>query len=132
MSKQAVFWLLLLAGGGVAAYAYRGPISERLGLQELSLARAKAIRLAMDARNLDRYESNATVIENRMATSTGKIQRGVWEADKKNADTWVVRYVFREDGKKLGFFFSVDFHTLEVEQLKRLDTDTDVGPGMPR
>jgi hypothetical protein len=132
MSKQAWFGLLLLAAGGVAVYAYRDPISEKLGLQQFSPSRAKAIRLAMDANNLDRYESNAAVIENRLATSTGEIQRGAWEADRKNTDTWLVRYLYSEDGKKLGFFFSVDFRTLEVVQLKRLDTQSDVEPGLPR
>lgn len=132
MSKQAWVWILLLAGGGVALYANWESISEELGLRELSPSHARAIRLAKDGYNLDNYQTNSEVIENRLATSIGEIQRGVWEAEPKDSDTYLVRYVFREDGKKLGFFFSVDMRTREVVELKRLDAYSDVAPGIPR
>jgi len=133
VSKQAWFWILLLVGCGVAVYANWEAIAEGLGLRELSPSRAKAIRLAMDANNLDSYQTNAEVIENRLAISTGEIERGIWEAEPgKVPDTYLVWYVFHEDRKKLGYFFSVDLRSLEVVQLERLDTLGDVAPAIPR
>ncbi|MBL9078340.1 MAG: hypothetical protein JNL08_12595 [Planctomycetes bacterium] len=79
--RDAFFLLLVLGGGGYAAYTHWDVIAEKLSFADLSPARLKAIDLAKDSSDLGQGFTNWQYLQTRARRGEITLQGEPWSAE---------------------------------------------------
>jgi len=120
--RDAVILLLLLSGGVYYGSTHWEEIKEKLGLDDLTPGRIKAIELTKQQFTFDRYRQNGILIQER--THSGEIlcAQDPWQAQRVRDNHFIVVCSFREDGKDHHRRFEVDVGSGAVVDLGEAPT----------
>jgi hypothetical protein len=116
MEKRDAFLLLVLAGAAAyGVHANWDTLRVKLGLDDLSPDRVKAIRLAKDAFTFASTTANWVVLRDRAANGEIKVESEPWRAVERTATTYRVTCTWTEDGQQHVHVFAVDIGRSSVE-----------------
>jgi hypothetical protein len=123
--RDKLVLLLLLAGAGWAGYEHWDTIVAKLGLDDLSPGRVKAIDLAKRDLTFERVRSNQLVLDERVRLGEIVATEHAWSAVRIGGGRFLVTYDYKERGVAQKYQFEVDTATNAV-------TLVDNGPPSPR
>jgi hypothetical protein len=121
MEKRDAFLLLVLAGAGAyGVHANWDTVRVKLGLDDLSPDRLKAIRLAKDAFTFAPPTANWIRLRDRAANGEITVGNDPWRATERTAPLYRVTCTWTEDGEQRVHVFAVDIgrSTVEYEGLE--------------
>lgn len=109
MEKRDAFLLMLvLGGGGYAAYEHWDVIAEKLSFAELSPGRLKAISLAKESNDFDRGFRNWQWLQTRAKQREIELPAEPWEASPIAGQVYAVRVRWTDGGDPIVANFRVD------------------------
>jgi hypothetical protein len=106
--RDAVVLLLVLAGGGYAAYTHWDSISARLGLDDLHAGRVKAMELVKKSCDIDRRHTNLDMMRERAKSGEIEMQGDPWQADPTEGPNYRVTCTYTVRGARLCETFTVN------------------------
>ena len=118
MEKRDAFILLLvLGGGGYAAYTHWDVIAEKLSLADLSPGRLKAVDLAKNAADIGNGFSNWQWLESRSKRREIELPADPWIAEPLVGEQYrvTVRWLEVEDQERIVVAWKVDIGKRTVE-----------------
>src|SRR5262249_32048332 len=98
--RDAIVLLLLLSGGGDAAYNHWDAVSARLGLDDLHSGRIKAMELVKKSYDIDRHCTNGDLMRDRAANGDIVIKDDPWQADPTEGTSYRVTCTYTENGTR--------------------------------
>lgn len=111
--KDTVFMLLVLGGAGYGIHANWDAVKVKLGLDDLSPGRIKAIELTKKARGFEQYRSNWEVLRDWQSGEQIQVVGDPWQAEPVDDQHWRVYCTYKEAG-----------------QMRRHQFDTNVASGV--
>lgn len=122
--RDALFLLLVIGGGGYAAYENWDVIAAKLSLAQLSPGSLKAISLAKESSDFERGFQNWQWLESRAKRREIELAADPWEAAPIAGQVYAVRVRWVDDGDPIVASFRVDVANRTV----RYETDDAAAP----
>lgn len=113
--RDAFILLLLLGGGGYAAYEHWDVIAEKLSFADLSPGRLKAISLAKDSNDFDRGFHNWQWLQSRAKRREIELEPEPWSAEPIAGEVYAVHVRWTDDGDHMAAHFRVDVANRTVQ-----------------
>jgi hypothetical protein len=106
--RDALFLLLVLGGGGYAAYTHWDVIVETLSLDDLRPSRLKAIELAKDSNDFDSGFPNWHWLQSRQKRGEIELGETPWNAEPIAGEDYHVYARWVDDGDRIVVRFQVN------------------------
>jgi hypothetical protein len=126
--RDACLLLLVLGGGGYAAWTHWDVIAAKLSFADLSPGRLKAIELAKDASDFERGATNWQYLQTRHKRREIELPSEPWSAEPIAGEQYRVLARWLDDGDRVVVAFQVDVARRTVVYEGALDE----APATPR
>ncbi|MBL8726874.1 MAG: hypothetical protein JNM25_00495 [Planctomycetes bacterium] len=125
--RDALFLLLVLGGGGYAAYTHWDVIADKLSFDSLSPGRIKAVNLAKDSSDFEQGFRNWQWLQTQQKRGTIQMAEDPWSAEPIAGEDYTVLARWVADGDPMVVRFRVNIAKRTVAYDGALDT-----PASPR